>query len=141
MMIEFHIPGEPVAKGRARSFIRGGHIAHHTPKKTANYESLVALAAQFHMAATRQAMLEGPLLLTFSAVFTIPKSWSKKRKAANDLVPEFVTKRPDLDNIAKALSDGMNGVVYADDSQIVKMSCCKFYGDRPGVWVIVARVT
>jgi len=44
--ISFTIPGEPVAKGRARSCVRNGHIAHYTPEKTALYENLVRLAAQ-----------------------------------------------------------------------------------------------
>ena len=29
------------------------------------------------------------------------------------------TKRPDLDNIAKAVLDALNGLAYQDDSQIV----------------------
>ena len=32
--IAFTIPGEPVAKGRARAFVRAGRVAHYTPAKT-----------------------------------------------------------------------------------------------------------
>ena len=45
-MVAFVVPGEPVAKGRARAFIRAGHVAHYTPEKTARFENLVKLAAQ-----------------------------------------------------------------------------------------------
>lgn len=136
-MIEFRIPGEPTAKGRARSFIRAGHIAHHTPAKTVAYEGLVALAAQSAMSAARLELMQGPLAMSFVATFAIPKGWTKKRLAAHAINPERVTKKPDLDNIMKALSDGMNKIVYADDSQIAHLHCSKVYGALPGVLVRV----
>lgn len=140
-MITFNVPGTPVAKGRARSFIRGGRIGHHTPEKTVNYESLVALAAQQMMASTDHRMMEGPLALSFSATFAIPKSWTKKRLAAHANEPENVTKKPDIDNLVKSLADGMNGVVYADDCQIAVLTDCrKVYGAVPGVLVKVWEI-
>lgn len=45
-LIRFHIPGTPVAKGRARVTTRGGRPATYTPAKTVAYEGLVALAGQ-----------------------------------------------------------------------------------------------
>lgn len=135
-MITFTVPGEPVAKGRARSFIRAGKVGHHTPAKTANYEGMVALAAQQAMGG--QPLLTGPLVLSFMAVFAAPKSWSKKRAELNETRPEPVIKRPDIDNLMKALADGMNGVVYADDSQIASLRHCeKVYGAKPSVVVKV----
>jgi Holliday junction resolvase RusA-like endonuclease len=135
-MITFTVPGEPVAKGRARSFIRAGKVGHHTPAKTSNYEGMVALAAKQAMGG--QPLLTGPLVLSFIAVFAAPTSWSKKRAALNETRPEPVIKRPDIDNLMKALADGMNGVVYADDSQIASLNRCeKVYGAKPGVTVKV----
>ena len=32
MTVAFFVPGEPVAKGRARAFVRHGHVAHYTPE-------------------------------------------------------------------------------------------------------------
>ena len=135
-MITFTIPGEPVAKGRPRATSINGRARMYTPKKTVNYESMVALAAQQAMAG--RALIEGPVELSFEARFSIPKSWPKKRLAAQADYPEFVTKKPDLDNLVKALGDGMNGVVFADDSQIAQNGVCrKVYGAVPGVTVTV----
>jgi hypothetical protein len=39
------VPGPPLSKGRARSFLRGAHIGHYTPEKTRSYESLIRGAA------------------------------------------------------------------------------------------------
>lgn len=137
-MITFTIPGNPVAKGRARSFIRNGRIGHHTPEKTVNYESLVALAAQSAMKGG--ALMDGPVQLYVAAHFAIPKSWSNKRREANRTTPEWVTKKPDMDNLAKSICDGMNGVVWVDDSQVAALSGIKIYADTPCVRVTVTAL-
>ena len=133
--VTFHVPGQPVAKGRPRSFVRGGKIGHHTPEKTIRYESTVALAAQQAMAGAE--MIEGPVQLSIIASFLIPQSWSERKKtqAANgDVMP---CGRPDLDNVAKAISDACNGIVWRDDSQVVTLIVRKRYGIEPGASVVV----
>ncbi len=131
--LRFHIPGEPIAKGRPRSFVRNGHVAHYTPEKTARYENLVRLAAQQAMAG--DAPREGAVRLTVAAVFAIPASWSKKRQAEAVRAP--VTKRPDLDNVVKAIKDGCNGVLWRDDCQVACLIATKTFGEIPGVLVCV----
>lgn len=138
-MIAFSIPGEPVAKGRAKVSTVNGHVQMRTPTKTVNYEAKVGLIASQAMGA--KAPFKGPVSLTIQAVFKIPKSWSKKRLAANFDDPEYVIKRPDLDNIEKAICDGMNGIVFVDDSQVAAIGySCKVYGDRPRVDVTVSEL-
>lgn len=72
-------------------------------------------------------------------VFTmpIPKTTSKKRK--KEMIDNTIkhTKRPDCDNLAKLVLDAMNGVVYTDDSLIVKLTVSKFYGETPSIIVII----
>ena len=133
----FTVPGEPVAKGRARAFVRGGRVAHYTPDKTERYEARVATFAQQAMAGARP--LVGGVALSVVARFSIPASWSKKRRQAAMDGLEHVTKRPDLDNVLKAIKDGMNGIAWLDDSQVVRLvDCRKVYAEQPGVDVIVA---
>ncbi|MDE1999351.1 MAG: RusA family crossover junction endodeoxyribonuclease [Burkholderiales bacterium] len=132
--LSFTVPGEPVAKGRARAFVRNGFVAHYTPEKTARYENLVKLAARQVMGV--QLPIEGPVALTVRAFLAIPSSWSLKKQraaAAWELTP---TKRPDLDNIVKAVKDGANGVVWKDDSQVIDVIASKRYG-APRVEVLV----
>jgi len=45
------------------------------------------------------------------------------------------TKKPDADNIAKIILDGCNGILYKDDSQIVKLISEKKYSENPRVEV------
>lgn len=124
----FFIPGEPVAKGRPRA-TRAGRM--YTPAKTVRYESTVALFAQQAMAG--RLPFDGALYMVLCATWEWPASWSAKKRAAN----HFKTSRPDLDNIIKACCDGMNGIVFHDDAQVVLMSPAKLYGDKPGVQIKV----
>ena len=132
MTITFFVPGQPVAKGRpiaGRGF--NGRTTLRTPEKTANYESLVALTA---MQALHSPM-DGPLELGLTVGVQIPASWSKKRQDMAQRGEIAPTKKPDLDNVVKALADGMNGIAYRDDAQIVAMTVRKVYTTTPGVAV------
>jgi Holliday junction resolvase RusA-like endonuclease len=133
--LQFVIPGQPVGKGRPKAARRGNFITMYTPEKTANYEGLVAHAANVAMAG--RSLIEGAVSVELDIRLSVPESWSiKKKKQAIDgfLMP---TKKPDIDNIFKACADGMNNVVYKDDVQIVETKQRKRYAETPGVVVIV----
>jgi Holliday junction resolvase RusA-like endonuclease len=140
--IRFEVPGEPVAKARARSRLRrtkSGRefIQTYVPAKspTANYERSVAFEAKIAMQGGKQ--LTGGLVLLVYAFFAIPPSWPqwKQREArANLIVP---TGRPDWDNVGKICSDAMNGVVYADDSAIVDAVVRKRFTLEPRIVIEV----
>lgn len=129
--LTFFVPGEPVAKGRARAFIRGNKIGHHTPDKTARYENLVRLVAKQAIGAAKP--LAGPISLRCTFWLSVPMSYSNKRREACLNGSERHCKRPDLDNLIKSVKDGCNGVVWIDDCQVVEVSACKKYGETPGV--------
>lgn len=123
------VPGVPVGKGRPR-FVKATGRAY-TPEKTASYESLIAYAASQAM---RGAVpIDGPVGVKVSAVFPVAASWSQKKKDA----AHWHTSKPDGDNIAKAVGDALNGIVWKDDSQVARMAISKVYGDRPGLHVFV----
>ncbi|KVN30719.1 endodeoxyribonuclease RusA [Burkholderia pyrrocinia] len=129
--IEFVVPGKPVAKGRPRFARQGGFVRAYTPEATERYENLVKMAAREAM---RDAQpYEGPVRLIVNIGLPIPTSWSAKRQNAAAAGAIGATKKPDADNVVKALKDGMNGVVYADDGQVVDLWISKRYARVPGV--------
>lgn len=132
--VRFHVPGIPVAKGRAIASTMGGKVRMRTPAKTVAYESTVAMFARQAMGASSPLAKAVSLLIV--ATWPIPASWSKKRQQDASHKPS----RPDLDNIVKAIGDGCNGIVWNDDSQIVQLIGEKRYGDVPGVVVEVAEL-
>jgi Holliday junction resolvase RusA-like endonuclease len=122
------LQGAPQGKGRARAFVRGGHIGHYTPEKTRTYEGMIRTVAMDEMAGRQ--LLDEPIEFVLRAVFTAPASWSSRKRAmayTGELKPG---KKPDLDNIAKAWNDALNGVVYRDDSLICRMTLDKRYGPQ-----------
>lgn len=140
---EFVVPGEPRGKGRARSRIAKGKsgkqfVAHYTPKETVEYENLVRMAA--HEAMAGEAPTSFPCMVSIRVFCSVPKSWSqKKRRRALDgeILP---TGKPDLDNIEKAILDGMNAIVFRDDSVVCDVSKKKRYAETPRVEVIVIEL-
>lgn len=136
--LQFVIPGQPVAKARPKAARRGNFISMYTPQKTVNYEGLVAHSA--HAAMQGRNLINGAVSVELDIRLGIPQSWSKKKKqaAAEGLIA--ATKKPDIDNTIKSIFDGMNGVVFKDDVQIIQTSQRKRYSETPGVVVIVREL-
>lgn len=136
--IEFDIPGVPVGKGRPRAAKRGKHITLYTPEKTACYEGVVAFSGQSAMAGA--ALLDGALLVDMDIRIPVPESWSRNKRnsaLAGLLMP---TKKPDIDNIEKAIFDALNGVTWKDDVQVVRVTKAKRYAEVPGVRLRISEI-
>jgi Holliday junction resolvase RusA-like endonuclease len=128
------LPGEPRGKGRPRFARRTGHA--FTPQKTASYEA--CLRHEAALAMSGRLPLKGALAVQIGAYFGVPTSWGAKKRAAALAGEIRPTKRPDADNICKML-DGLSGIVFGDDAQIVSAIIEKHYSDRPRLRVEVAR--
>ena len=136
--IRFTVPGQPVGKGRPRAFRMGKGVRMFTPEKTATYENLIATAA--HGAMRGRPPVEGAVSVDLDIRLMVPMSWSAKRRgqALEGLI--HPTKKPDADNVTKSIFDAMNGIVWGDDVQVVRLSLRKRYGATPGVTVAVRGV-
>lgn len=77
---------------------------------------------------------QGPVALGMRAFLPIPKSKSKKWKAAAMAGEIRPTTKPDTDNLVKQIKDCANGVFWADDKQIVEYlpGTGKYYDDGGG---------
>jgi len=123
------IPGVPVGKGRPKFSTFNGHAVAYTPQKTVNYETLVKLA--FQQSGETAFDKETQLRAKINAYFPIPKSTSKKKREQMEHFLILPTKKPDTDNIAKAILDALNGIAYYDDAQICELHVYKFYSSNP----------
>ena len=120
MKVEFTVPGIPVGKGRPR-FTKDGHT--YTPQKTREYEDKVV---QCWKCQSGKGFAAGvPLIAHVMAYFPVPKSASKAKKAAME--GTFHTKKPDSDNVCKAILDALNQHAYPDDSAAQIGGCYKIY--------------
>lgn len=129
----FEVPGEPIPKARPRASMVNGHATLYTPKKTRSYEDRVRQAALLHW--TREPLRECEITLFACFFLPVPASWSKRKQAAARAGDRNPAGKPDLDNLVKAVTDGLNGVVFHDDAAIVETRCAKRYHDNPRVIV------
>ena len=134
--INFTIPGPPRGKGRPKFARRGQHVMTYTDDKTAAYENLVALA---YKAAGGEHM-EGAIALLVQMFHPIPKSASKAKRAGMIVGEIKPTVKCDADNCLKAVLDGLNGVAYDDDKQVVTIFVMKRYNENPRVDVEISEV-
>jgi Holliday junction resolvase RusA-like endonuclease len=142
--LTFTIPGEPVAQGRAgRRIVKSGErsfVQSFDPMKSREWK---AGAAWFMSQARRNHLqgsgvvedafpLTGPAELQVVAVFTCPASDRRKKTPRPR---RWHAKKPDADNVLKAVKDAAKGVLWLDDCQVARASIEKWdRGSGRGPW-------
>lgn len=91
------VPGHPVPKGRPR-LGRGGHV--YTPEATRAWEELVATYWRLQAGDTT---FDGKVAVTLTFRF-------------------HGGTKGDIDNLQKAILDGLNGVAWRDDRQVWQLT-------------------
>lgn len=117
-MIKFTVPGEVKGKQRPKFARMGKFVSTYTPEQTVNYEAWIRQC--FISKYPKWIPTEKPLIMHIRAFFIRPKSNKK---------PQPITVRLDADNIGKVICDGLNGIAYRDDKQIVGLTINKIWGD------------
>lgn len=108
-------PRDIVGKLRPR-FTRSG--CTYTPAKTRKAE--MAVRDEFRkVCGERWAKFGGPVKVSICYSRQLAKSNPKFWAFRQDLG------KPDLDNVAKLVLDSLNGLAYADDSQVVEIRMAK----------------
>ena len=126
------IYGKPQPKERPRVY-KGHGI---TPTRTKNYEAMIARA----WAAEHPEQLSGDLHVEIRFFMPTPISWSKQKKerAERGIIRPSV--RPDIDNLVKIILDGLNGVAFADDKQVIELTAAKYYSANPRTAILVEEI-
>lgn len=137
----FAIPGKPQGKARARTFYnpKTKGMSSMTPEKTVLYENLIA-TCYLQEAGDERFSDDAYLKVRIQTFYEIPKSSTKTKKAAmaaGEILPD---KKPDIDNIAKAVLDALNEVAYRDDTQVVELQMRKKYSDRPRLEICIEEL-
>lgn len=129
--------GKPEPQLRPRATRTKVGVRLYDPKKTTDYKTLVRTSA---MSQWKYGQLEGALHVKIDVYRPIQKSDSKKRKKLKEqgIIRPVVT--PDATNYGKIIEDGMNGIVWKDDKQIVDLEISKFYSLEPRVEVTVREI-
>lgn len=102
MILKFSVPGQPVPFQRTG----GSGKRRYTPTRYKTYKQLVALVA--------------------GGAKSRATDWPMDARYAVHCIAHFGDRRcRDVDNVAKSLMDGLNGVAYGDDHQVDELSAKK----------------
>ena len=84
--------------------------------------------------------LSGQLTVNLKFYRHVQSSVSKKERKLRLIGAHRPTVKPDVDNYIKSTLDGLNGLLWEDDNQIVKIVAEKYYSDHPRVEIEVQGV-
>ena len=123
------VPGQPAGMPRARAVRTKFGVRHYTPKGAgSDFRERVAKAV------ANKPRLMGPVILTIWATFEIPNSWPKAKRW--QYLSEPHTQKPDADNVAKAVMDGMRHL-WSDDCVVWNLRVIKAWGVSPRCTIVV----
>ena len=115
-MITFRVNGIPIPQGSMK--VINGRVLHSQGSALASWRSLVGWEARLAGASPHSF----PVKITIT--FFMPRPKTVKRA--------YPSVAPDLDKLIRAVLDGLTGVAYEDDGQVVQIHAQKLYGAEVG---------
>jgi crossover junction endodeoxyribonuclease RusA len=118
------VSGEPASQG-SHSVIHG-RIVQVNSAKHKRWRNAVAFAA-LDLITDGWELLDEPLEL--SVIFYLPRPKTATR--------QFPAVMPDVDKLLRAVFDSLSGVIYLDDSRIIRATAQKLYADDRGPGAVI----
>lgn len=134
----FFIPGHPKTAGSKRAFFNK-HTGKAMVIDTCNNKDWKTACAWKGKEQGVQPFTV-PLSLTVTFVMPRPKSHYHVGKKAGQLrldAPVWHSSKPDATKLVRCLEDALTGILWRDDSLIVKQDIRKVYGEEIGAVVAV----
>ncbi|WP_396902750.1 RusA family crossover junction endodeoxyribonuclease [Mycolicibacterium sp.] len=111
--VTFFAPGKPIPQG-SKNLNRHGAMYDQQGKDLDVWRKTVWAYARQAMRRNPAAPAGVPMVCEVEFVMYRPKNLPKRKPTPP------ATKKPDTDKLQRAIGDAMTGVVFADDSQIVR---------------------
>jgi crossover junction endodeoxyribonuclease RusA len=134
MEITFDVIGRPAPQGSKKSI--GNNRFVESSKFLPAWRKAVRVAAEEAVTASMWARVSGPVELEVMFYLDRPSSISKTQRP-QPIVP------PDLDKLARSCLDPLTGLIYDDDSQVIRLLAWKVYADTrvPGAFIRVNELS
>lgn len=134
MKLDFIITGTPKPQARPKFFRnKAGYMGTYSPKSDwFNIVYTETLKKKQELLGDKK--LCGMINIRLDFYLPIPSSFSNKKKIMMEFQP--VTKKPDIDNLVKAVMDAINYTnLWEDDSRIWKIESSKVYSKEPRCYI------
>jgi crossover junction endodeoxyribonuclease RusA len=132
-VITFTVIGHAQPQGSTKAFMPKGArypVVTSDNPNLKQWRQLVAYAAQQHAAA---GPMSGGVRVTLDFALQRPRSLPKRTSQH--------LKKPDIDKLARAVLDALTGILFVDDSEVIRLTVKKQYAaphQPPGVLITVA---
>lgn len=143
MRADFHVIGLPVPQGsQVYSTTKDGRAFG----RYANAQHLMAWREQVAQAAWRHTngeQFQGPVEVKIRFYFDRPKSHYTSKGLLKDSAAQYITKKPDIDKISRAVLDALESAVLMDgDETVVQLNAGKEWADDhpQGCHIIITSV-
>lgn len=131
-MIQFTVYGTPQPQGSARAFYKAGMrrpIVTSDNAKLKPWRQEVSGTA----AALNCELLHGAIVVSVDFFFKRPRTAKKDRTRP--------TVRPDIDKLSRGILDGLSGILFKDDSQVVSLRATKYYGEPERAQIVIEEIS
>lgn len=137
----FEVEGKAVPQGRPRFTSRGGFPRAYDPKSSRDYKNHIAfeVSRRIHERGLSDIFpFSGAGMLEVLEIRAVPSSWSAKKRDEALCGRIRATKKPDSSNVLKTVEDALNGILWKDDSQLIRSAGGKVYGAEPRIIITVS---
>lgn len=148
MEIAFELHGKPATQGSKRAYTyrkQGGGIGARVEEHGKHFKSWRALVVDAATEAYDGDPVKGPMVLTVRIIRQRPASHFGTGRNVNNLKPSAIyakpVQRPDSLKICRGIEDALSGVVWVDDSQIIRHVITKEFGPRDRTDVCIELMT
>lgn len=126
--LTFTVPGEPKSWRRA---VPIGYGRVEKAKKNIGYQTQVQWSAKAGMSRARLHIYPDALNMAVTFYFVPPPSWPKYKRAQALMNELPCVIQSDTDNLVKNIGDGLNGIAFIDDHQIVNVLGIRLWASSP----------
>lgn len=142
--IEFFVPGIARTAGSKSAFkdkIGKVHLTHAGKHSKGWMDSVKWWALKTY--GERTVLLTCPVTLKLTFFRQRPKGHYRTGRNVGllkDSAPQYPTSKPDLTKLTRAVEDALTGIVWKDDSQVVRQNTNKVYcgpEDKMGVFILI----
>ena len=140
------MPGLAVGQPRVRACVRAGHAHVYDPGTADAWRAAVRQAVELAAADAAREEEEGAVAVDLAVRIPRAKAhYSTSTFSLRPSAPTYPIKKPDVDNLAKAILDELgrgHGGIIKDDKQVVALSVAKRYvgpGEKGGATIRIWR--
>lgn len=136
--MKFFVDGVPIPQGSMSAFIRGARavVIDQKSPRLKPWRQMVNVKARDYF----PAPLEGAVEASLEFFLPHPRYHYTKTGAKSSRYRIYPPVKPDLDKLVRAVLDGLTGVAFRDDAQVVTIQASKTYGIRPGVQISIRSI-